>query len=140
MAQVYRIRDTQRFIVLPLLFPLMPLLMQMIRPAFAPLLYAAEALFVICTFWALFRTRELEIGYDSIRIDSGNWAQLFSHEQILEIVLQKNNSIQIRISGRNRYVRVMQSDYEAAVHGLQMFTWRHAIPFSDKRPSKAMAS
>lgn len=140
MAHVYRIRDTQRFIVLPLLFPLMPLLLQIIRPAFAPLLYAVEAVFVVFTCWALFRTREMEIGYENIRIDSSNWAQIFSHEQILEIVLMKNNSIQIRMSGRHRYVRVMRGDYEAAVHALQMFTWRHAIPFSDKRPSKAMAS
>lgn len=140
MAHVYRIRDTQRFMVLPLLFPLMPLLLQIISPAYTPWLYAAEVIFVVLTFWMLFRAREMEIGYDNIRIDSGNWAQLFSHEQILEIVLLKNDSVQIRMSGRNRYVRVLRGDYEAAVRSLQTFTWRHAIPFSDKRSRKAMAS
>ncbi|TCP52369.1 hypothetical protein EV586_11146 [Tumebacillus sp. BK434] len=136
MARIYRIRDTQRFIFLPLLFPLIPLLLQWMRPGNAWVFVAVVAVYVLFTFRVLFQIRELEVGEEEIRIDRGRWQQVFSHEQIYEIFLTKNNVVQLRVGEHNRYLRVYAADYWEAMSALQRFAWRHAIPLTDKRPRR----
>jgi hypothetical protein len=131
--RIYKIRDTQRFIFLVLLFPLMPLLLVMIHPTWTSWLYAFAICFVLFTFWLMFRTRELEVTEAAIRIDRGYFEQQLSHEEIYEIFLTRGNGIQFRFDGRTRYIRVTQTDYEPAIQALHHFAWRHAIPFTDRR-------
>ncbi|ASS76768.1 hypothetical protein CIG75_18700 [Tumebacillus algifaecis] len=136
MARIYRIRDTQRFLFLPLLFPLIPLLLQWMRPGNAVVLFGVVTIYVLFTFRMLFLRRELEIGEQEIRIDSGRWKQVYSHEQIYEIFLSKNQVVQMRIGERNRYIRILTPDYWDAMNAIQHFAWRHAIPVTDKRPKQ----
>lgn len=71
---------------------------------------------------------------EEIVIDRGRWEQRVSHEQVQEIFLNKGQVVQLRIEGRNRYVRVLQKDYAEAVAALQEFGWRNAVPVTDRRP------
>jgi Ca2+/Na+ antiporter len=134
VARIYKIRDTQRFIFLALLFPLMPLLLVVIHPTWTSWLSAFAICFVLFTFWLLYRTRELEVAEERIRIGRGTFEQQLSHEEIYEIFLTRGNGIQFRYDGRTRYIRVMGPDYEPAIQALHQFAWRHAIPFTDRRP------
>jgi hypothetical protein len=138
MARIYRIRDTQRFLFLPLLFPLIPLLLQWMSPSWTPVFWAAVALYVGFTFRVLFHIRELEIGDDEIRIGRGRWKQVLPHEEIYEIFLVKNQVVQFRAGGHNRYIRIQTDDYGEALAALQQFAWRHAIPVTDRRPKPLM--
>jgi hypothetical protein len=138
MSRIYKIRDTQRFIFLTLLYPLMPLLLVVLHPTWTSYLYALGIFFIGFTFWMLFRTRELEVTDEAIRIDRGALEQQLSHEEIYEIFLTRGNSVQIRFDGRIRYIRITDRDYEPAIHALHQFAWRHAIPFTDKRPRRTI--
>lgn len=136
MMRIYRFRDTQRFIFLLLLFPLVPLLIEWLRPKWAPLVLAGVALYVGYTFWMLFRLRDLEILEAEIRIDSGRWQQVLSPADIAEISLVKHQGMQFRIGEQNRMIRLLASDYREAVTALEQFARRHAIPLTDKRPDQ----
>lgn len=138
MSRIYRIHDTQRFIFLALLFPLMPLLLAVIHPSWTSYLFACELCFVVFTFWMLWRPRELEVGDTAIRIDRHRWQQLFSHEDIYEITFTRNHGIHLRLDSRTRYIRVTALDYERAIQAMYNFAWRHAIPVHDKRPRPGM--
>ena len=133
MGRIYRIRDTQRFLFLPLLFPVMPMLVQMIHPRWTQVLFLVESAFVLFAFWMMFRERELEIESETIRIDRGFWMQRISHEKMYEIVLVRQNVIHLRMDGGRRVLRVAVEQAEDAVAELERFAWRHAIPLVDRR-------
>lgn len=133
MGRIYRIRDTQRFLFLPLLFPVMPLLLQMIHPRWTQALFLLESAFLLFAFWMMFRERELEIGDEVIRIDRGIWMQRITHEQVYEIVRVRHNVIHMRKEGGRRVLRVASEQAEAAMGELILFAQRHAIPLVDRR-------
>ena len=137
MGRIYRIRDTQRFLFLPLLFPVMPLLLQMLHPRWTQELFLLESAFILFAFWMMFRERELEIGEESIRIDRGIWMQRIAHEKVFEIVRMRHNVIQIRMEGGRRVLRVAADQAEAAMSDLHRFARQHAIPLLDRRKRRA---
>jgi hypothetical protein len=133
MGRIYRIRDTQRFLFLPLLFPVMPLLLQVLHPRWTQALFLLESAFLLFAFWMMFRERELEIGDQEIRIDRGMWMQRIAHEKVYEIVRIRHNVIHLRMEGGRRVLRVAANHAEAAVGDLQRFARQHAIPLVDRR-------
>jgi hypothetical protein len=139
MNRKYRIRDTQRFIALPLLLPLVPLLLQAIHPAWTNALFFLEAFVIVLAFWMLFRPRQLIVCDDKILIDSGIWKQELSHEQIYEFIFIKNNIVRIRLEGHTRSLRILAPDHALAIAALHAFAWRHAIPLTHKPADRTRA-
>lgn len=133
MARTYRIRDTQRFLFLALLFPLMPLLLAVIHPSWTPYLFACEVCFVVFTFWMLLRTRDLTIDDDAVRLGRGYWQQIYSPDDLHDITLTPHQGIVFRTDNRPRYIRIMPPDAEQAVQAMLFFASRHQIPVHDKR-------
>jgi hypothetical protein len=134
MTRVYRIRDTQRYVFLFLLFPVVPLFLQIIRPSWTlPLLLLCGGFFALFCFVLLHR-RGLMIGHDHIRIGSGRFTQEVSHEILQEILFVRHRNVLLRLDGRTRYFRVTPDDYDDVIAALRSFAWRNAIPLGDKRP------
>ncbi|KEO81537.1 hypothetical protein [Tumebacillus flagellatus] len=136
MMRTFRIRDTQRFLFLTLLFPLIPMLLAMIQPAWTFNLIVLIAFLVVLMFRTVMKTREFAVGREQIRIDRGVWEQTYGHEQIYEFFLIKNNGLAIRLEQRHRVVRLHVDDADAALRAIREFADRHAIPLTDRRPMR----
>jgi hypothetical protein len=134
MMRTFRIRDPQRYLFLSLLFPLIPMTLAIIQPAWTFNLIVLIAFFLVLMFRTVLRTREFTVGEDTLRIDRGRLAQRYSHEEIYEFFLVKNNALVIRLEQRNRILRLHIDDYDAALRALEEFARRHAIPLTDRRP------
>ncbi|MBL0389231.1 hypothetical protein JJB07_21800 [Tumebacillus sp. ITR2] len=134
MTRTFRIRDTQRFLFLTLLFPLIPMLLAVIQPAWTFNLIVLIIFLVVLMFRTALRTREFAVGRDVIRIDRGLLEQSYSHEQIYEFFLIKNNGLALRLEQRHRIVRLHIDDYDMAVRAIEEYANRHAIPMTDRRP------
>jgi len=116
------------------LFPILPLLTQLLHSSWTTVLLAAELCFVGLTFALLFRTRDLEIGDATIAIDAGRQQQVYGHEEIYEIVLLRRGGVALRTTASVRYVQVRAGDHQAAAEDLLAFARRHEIPVQDRRP------
>lgn len=133
MVRTFRIRDTQRFLFLTLLFPLIPMLLAVIQPAWTFQLLVLILFCLVLLFRAVLQTRECFVGEQMLCIDRGFWEQRYSHEDIHELCLIKNNGLLIQLEQRQRIVRMHVDDIPQALLYLQQFAARHDIPLSDKR-------
>ncbi|PWK09669.1 hypothetical protein [Tumebacillus permanentifrigoris] len=134
MTRTFRIRDPQRYLFLSLLFPLVPMTLAIIQPAWTFNLIVLITFFLVLMFRTVLRTREFAVGDQHLRIDRGRFQQRYHHEEIYEFFLVKNNALVIRLEQRNRVIRLHVDDYAAALRALEEFSRRHAIPLTDRRP------
>lgn len=133
MSRIYRVRDAQRFVFFFLLCPLIPLLLQLLRPSWTLALLGGVGAFLAFLVISLFSQREFEVGVEYIRIDSGARAQMIFHAEIEEILLTRGNFVEFRLEGRRRRVRLAPEDCPSATAALAAFARRHEIPITDNR-------